>query len=178
MAGDGRHDLGVRVYHQLQMAEPPSSTWRLSPDPAIRPACFDRTATCFWEPPSMAGGHMCRDTIDGTRQPGQPGCLRSVDKVAGTDGTRLLELTARHGRIVPAGVLVSAMAEPAFTHGSNYRDQVPTMMARLITAPSLRMLTQGPNKVPKGQVTCPVTARSMAYRRERAGLDGNGPTYV
>lgn len=105
----------------------------------------------------MAGGHMCRDTIDGTRQPGQPGCLRSVDKVAGTDGTRLLELTARHGRIVLAGVLVSAMAEPAFTHGSNYRDQVPTMMARLITAPSLRMLTQGPNKVPKGQVTCPVT---------------------
>jgi hypothetical protein len=57
MAGDGRHDLDVRVNHQLQMAEPPSSTWRLSPDPAIRPACFDRTATCFWEPPSMAGGH-------------------------------------------------------------------------------------------------------------------------
>ncbi len=78
---------------------------------------------------------LCRDAIDGTRQPGRPGCSRSVDKIVGTDGTRLLEPTTRHSRIVFAGVLVSAMAETTFTHGSSYRDQVPTIVARLSLPP-------------------------------------------
>src|SRR6266487_2067884 len=57
MAEGSRDDLGVYANHQLQMAEPPSSTWRPGPESTIRPACFDGTATCFWEPPTKAGCH-------------------------------------------------------------------------------------------------------------------------
>jgi hypothetical protein len=41
MARGGRHDLGVHVDHQLQMAEPPSSTWRPGPE-VSDPTCMFR----------------------------------------------------------------------------------------------------------------------------------------
>jgi hypothetical protein len=35
MANDDRRDLGIRLNHQLQMAESPSSTWRLGTESVI-----------------------------------------------------------------------------------------------------------------------------------------------
>src|SRR5260370_569847 len=67
MADGGRHDRDVCADHQLQMAEPPSFTWRAGPESVVRPACFDRTATCFWEPPTRAGCHRQSAGITGDR---------------------------------------------------------------------------------------------------------------
>jgi hypothetical protein len=68
--------------------------------------------------------------------------------------------------MVLAGVLVSAMAGTAFTHGSNYRDQVPTIVARL-TQPAL--LHCNPRQINLGNATYRWESQSLfhySFRRQ------------